>query len=102
MVITAGLIAIVGVVYRKFSNRNRTQSPAPSTWSDAESGLELPNDDTDSQGSVEVPVDTSDVESLGSISLDDDGPEVHSAKPEPVNFRGAKRATFTDKAAPQV
>jgi len=108
-VLSVGLLVIVAVVYRKYWNRAHVQAPSATTWSDAESGgagdfasvsdhssvVDVLND-SDSAGVA------SDVESLGSVSLDDDGPTVHTNTTTP-NFRGAKRVAmgpvFTDKTA---
>lgn len=72
-VITIGLLVIVGVVYKKYWSGSRIQSPPPSSWSD---DAEIGGDDdiliADGPDSVEVSCNSSDVESLGSISLEDD------------------------------
>jgi len=117
VVLTVSLIVIVALVYKKYrSGPWNSPAKSPSTWSDAESGdLSSMSDkssvvdlgvlqgghvmsghESDSNSdSVEVPLDRdSDVESLGSVNLDDEVPEVHSSGPAaPVNFRGATRAT---------
>lgn len=106
--LSVGLLVIVALVYRKYWNRTHVQAPSATTWSDAESGDAGDfSSDRSSVVDVERSVDgdTSDVESLGTISLDDDGPAVHTSPAQP-NFRGATRAAmgtvFTDKSAAQM
>lgn len=111
-VLSAGLLVIIGLVYRKYWNSTHRQAPTTSAWSDAESGAAgdfavsdrssiVDVNDSDSVG-VSVSDSDADVESLGSVSLDDDGPSVHATTATP-NFRGAKRAAngkvFTDKVS---